>query len=254
MLAIGELCVDLVGDHHDVRAPQHLGDGLQVLPAHNAAGGVVGEGQHQDLGPGGDGGAQLLGRKAEFVFRLGLHIDRSAPRHAGQRTVAHKGGHRHDDLVPGVHHTPQRQVDALASAHGDDDLAGKVIPELEAPLQVGGDLPPQLGHAGVGGIFGKALLQRVDARVPDVPGGDEIRLADPQGDGVLHLLQDVEELSDTGGLHLLDAAGENGIVIHVKISSLSCCSCFSKIRCFSLYFFRIKWVAVPVTSSMVASR
>ena len=66
-----------------------------------------------------------------------------------------------------------------AAPHGDQDLAGMIVPQVEVALQIGGDLPPELEHPGVGGIFGVAPLQGVDARVPDVPGRDEIGLADP---------------------------------------------------------------------------
>ena len=254
MLSIGELGIDLVGEDHDTGVPQHLGHGLQVLALHDAAGGVVGEGQHQHLGPGGDGRAQLLGGEAEFILRLGLHIDGGAAGHGGQRPVADKGGDGNDDLIPRIDHAAQGQVDGLAAAHGDNDLMGKVVLEMEAAVQIGRNLPAQLGHAGVGGVLCKSLFQGVDARVPDVPGRDKVRLADSQRDCVLHLLQDVKEPADSRRFDVLDALGQNGIIVHEKISSLSCSSCFLKIRCFSLYFFRMKWVAVPVTPSSGARR
>ena len=40
--AVGELSVDLVRQDKDICAPQHLGDGLQIFPAHDTAGWVVG--------------------------------------------------------------------------------------------------------------------------------------------------------------------------------------------------------------------
>ena len=49
--AVGELGVYLVREHHDVCAAQHLGNGLQVFPAHHGAAGVAREGQHQQLRP-----------------------------------------------------------------------------------------------------------------------------------------------------------------------------------------------------------
>ncbi|MPM54681.1 hypothetical protein SDC9_101460 [bioreactor metagenome] len=88
-------------------------------------------------------------------------------------------------------------------------------------MHVGGDLPPQLGHAGIGGILGKALLQGIYARVSDVPGGDEIRLADAQRNSVLHFLQNVKKPADTRGRNLLNPPRQYGLVIHTKINSLS---------------------------------
>ena len=99
------------------------------------------------------------------------------------------------------------------------------------------DLPPELEHAGVGGVFGVAPLQRVDARVPDVPGRDEVGLTDTQGDGVGHLLQNVKELPDAGGLDALDLLVQDLVVVHTKMYSLSSGSWGRNTRCFSLYFF-----------------
>ena len=92
-----------------------------------------------------------------------------------------------------------------------------------------------------------APLQGIDARVPDVPGGDEVGLADAQGDGVGHLLQNVKELADARGLDPLDALVQDVFIVHTKIYSLSSGSWGRNTRCFSLYFFKMKWVAVPVT-------
>ena len=169
------------------------------------------------------------------MLRLQFQIHRRSARHGGQRAVAHKGRHRHDDLVPRVEQAAQRQVDGLASAHGDNDLFGKIILQVEAAVQVGRNFPAQLGHTGVSGVLGEALFQGVDPGVPDVPGGNKIRLPDAQRDGVFHLLQNIEKPADAGGLYVLDAFGQKRIVVHEKIHSFACCSCFSKIRCFSLY-------------------
>ena len=219
--AIGELGVDLVGDHHDVRAPQHLGQGLQILPAHHAAGGVVGIGQHQQLCAGGDGRAQLVGGEAEVVLGLGLHRHGHAVGHGGERAVAHKGGSGDDDLVPHLQQAAEAQVQPLAAAHGDQNLADGGVLQVEPALHVPGDLPAQVAEAGVGGVFGKALLQRVDTRVPDVPGGLKVGLAHPQGDAVGHAVQQVEVFADAGGGDGLDAAADQLIVVHQSNTNLS---------------------------------
>ncbi|MPM54682.1 hypothetical protein SDC9_101461 [bioreactor metagenome] len=127
MLPVGQLAVDFIGDHHDIGAAQHLGNGLQVPPTHNAAGGVAGEGQQHGLGFGCDGSAQLLGGQPKFVLGLKLHIHRRASGHGDQRPVADKGGHRDNHLVPGIDEAAEGQVQRLAAAHGHENLAGKVI-------------------------------------------------------------------------------------------------------------------------------
>ncbi|MPM59556.1 hypothetical protein SDC9_106400 [bioreactor metagenome] len=79
--------------------------------------------------------------------------------------------------------------------------------KIKPARQIRGDFPPQLRHAGVGGVTGKALFQRINARVPDVPGGDKVRLAHAQGDGVLHFLQNIKKSADTGWLRLKNPLG-----------------------------------------------
>ena len=111
--------------------PRHLGDGLQILTAHDRAGGVVGKGSTTAL---------VLGVMA-FLSSSGVRRnsslpgsppERGAPRHGDQRSVAHEGRHGHDDLVAGVHQAADGQVDALAAAHGDHYLAGEIVPQAEA--------------------------------------------------------------------------------------------------------------------------
>ncbi len=74
--------------------------------------GLEGEGEHQHLGLGGDGGLQLLRRQAELVLCLQLHIDRDTACHLGERSVAHKGRNGDDDLIPGVKQHPQGEISA----------------------------------------------------------------------------------------------------------------------------------------------
>ena len=205
MLAVGELGIDLVGYHHNIGAPQHLRQGLKVLPVHDAAGGVVGEGEHQNLGAGSDGGFQLLGGEAELVFHLGLHVHGYAVNHGHQGPIAHEGGGGDDDLVPRLQQTAEGQIQALTAAHGDQGLADGLILQVKPPLQIAADGPAQVGESGVGGVLGKALFQGVDARIPDVPGGLEVRLSHAQGDGVVHLRHDVKVFPNAGGRHFLNA-------------------------------------------------
>ena len=220
-LAVGQLGIDLIGDHHDLRVPQHLGQSLQVLPLHNAAGGVGGEGQHQRLGAGGNGGLQLLRRQAELVLCLQLHIDRDTPRHLGERSVADKGWDGDDNLVPRVQQHPQGEIQRLAAPYCDQDLAGVVVFQAEPAVQIAGDLPPQLRHARVGGIFGVPPLQGIDTRISDVPGCHKVGFPDAQGNGVLHLLQNIKKLPNARGLDALDLLIQDRLIIHTKIYSLS---------------------------------
>ena len=57
---VSQFAVNLVGDDDEVALAGEGGDVLEVGPAHNGAGGVVGEIEHQDLGAGGDLGLEHL--------------------------------------------------------------------------------------------------------------------------------------------------------------------------------------------------
>ena len=159
MLAVGELSVNFIGDHHDVGSPQNFGDGLQVLSGHNAAGGIAREGKDQNFCLRRNGAFQLPGGEAELILGLELQIYGGASGHRGQRTVAHEGGDGDDHLVAGIEHAAQRQINSLAAADRNNNLMGKIVVQVEAAGQIGGDLPAQLSHAGVAGVLGKALFQ-----------------------------------------------------------------------------------------------
>ena len=218
MVAVVQLGVDFIRENHDVGIPQHLGNGLQVLPLHHRAGGVAGEGHDEQLGLGGDGRLQLGGGEAELVFRLQRHRHRHAAGEGGDGLIAHKAGLGDDDLVAGGHQAADAHVNGLAAAHRDQDLAQRVVGKAEPPVHIGGDLLPQLLHTGVGGVAGLALLQALDARVPDAPGGLEVRLAHAQADAVVHFGGDVEKFTDARGPHFGGRRGNQTAVIHHSVA------------------------------------
>ena len=202
-------------------------------------------------------GVMAAGGQPELVFSLGFDEHRHAAHQLHDGAVAHEGGHRDDHLVPLVHDGPHGDVDAFAAAHGHHHLARGVVAQAEAAQHIFGNLPAQLHQTGVGGVLGEALLQRVDARVPYVPGRDEVGLAHAQGNGVagIHVFKQVEELADARGGDALYAGRKRGFIVDHTNNTLSSCSGSLVYRwCFSLYFFSMKWVAVPVTPSMTASR
>ena len=164
---------------------------------------------------------QLLRRQAELVFRLGLNDDGHAPRHFRDGDVTDKAGLGDEDLIPGLDQRAHAQVDGLAAPHGDQHFALGIILHIVMALQIIGDLRPQLEEAPVGGVAGAPLFQALDARLPNVPGGVEIRLSHGKGDHVVHLVGDVEKFPDAGGLDLADRAVYQRIIINHKGCSLS---------------------------------
>ena len=209
----GELGVNLVGEHQYIVPQHHRDNRLQVLLFHNGPGGVVGVGEDQELGAGGDGRLQGLRGQAEAILRPGDNGDGDAPRQPGDGVVADKAGLRNKHLVSGVQAGPDAQVDGLASPHRHQHLPF-LVGEVKAAGQVGGNLPAQLQKPGVGGVPGAALFQGFDARPADGVGGLEVRLPHPQGDDPLHGGGQVKEPPDAGGLQLLGPPGKDVGVIH----------------------------------------
>ena len=183
-------------------ALHHPGHRFQIAAAHDGAGGVVGVGHNEELCLVRDLLLQLLLRQAELVFRFGLDDHRHAPRHFRNGHIAHKAGFGDQHLVPGLNQRAHAQVNGLAAAHGHKDLRLGVVFHMVMALHKVGDLRPQLEEPPVGGIAGAAFFQALNARLPNVPGGVEVRLSHRQGDHVVHLVGNVEEFPDARGLDL----------------------------------------------------
>jgi hypothetical protein len=112
-----------------------------------------------------------------------------------------------DDLVAGVAGRPQREVDRLRRADGDQDLVLGRVADAVAALEVGRDGATQLERPVVAGVVGAALAQALDARLDHVARRVEVRLPDAQADHVVHGRRDVEEPADAGRRDAADALG-----------------------------------------------
>ena len=218
---VGQLGVNFIRQDDDVGTPQHLGDSLQILPAHDGAGGVVGERHNQQFGPGGDGLAEGLGVEPELILLPAGQMDRHAPRQGGDGVIADKAGLGDDDLIAGGDQGADAHVDGLAAAHRHQNLVHGVVVEIHPALQVAGNFHPQLLQAGVGGVFGVAHLQGLNAGLPDGPGGFEVGLAHAQTDALGHLGGQVEKFADAGRTHGRGGRRNQLIIVHHSTHSLS---------------------------------
>ena len=101
-----------------------------------------------------------------------------------------------DDLVAGVDRRPQGEVDGLRRADGDEDLAGRVVADAVAALEVVGDRLPQLERAVVARVVGPLGAEARDPGLDDLGRRGEVGLPHPEADDVLHRRRDVEEAPD----------------------------------------------------------
>ena len=245
--AVGELGVNFVGDDEKIVLFDERDDGFELLLRHDAARGVVGIGEDDRLGAGGDRLFERFGREDEAVLRAAAdgHGRAAAQLHDGRvRDVGRVGD---QDLIADVAHRAEGKIDALARPHRDDDVLGGIF-HRKALFQVPRDEGAQLLKPAVARVLREAALQRADARRTHLPRGDEVGLADAEGDGVGHMLDDVEIFADAAGLQRLGAGIEK--VPHGWMESLPR-GCFFVMAPSILYFLRMKCVAVEMTQSKV---
>ena len=142
------------------------------------------------------------------------HVHRHAAGEGRDRLIADEARLGDDDLIPGLYQCADAHINGLAAAHGDEDFLGRVVFQAHPAVEVVGDLGPQLLQTGVGGIAGAAMLEALDAGLPDGPRGLEVRLADAEADALGHLGGKVEKFADAGGPHGGGGRRDQSIIIH----------------------------------------
>ncbi|OQC69018.1 MAG: hypothetical protein BWX50_01081 [Euryarchaeota archaeon ADurb.Bin009] len=193
---VGELGIDLVADEEEVVVDQDIGDCAPICLRHHPAGGVVREVCYQNLRPGSDTLHERIGRQPELVLRPAGHGHRDTAGEGDTRGVGDVARFCHQHLVARVGDGADGDIGRLRDAAGHDDLLVGIVACPKAGIEVAADSPAELGRPLVRCIGGRPLLDGVDGRLTDAPGGHEVRFADAQGYDVLHRLGDIEELPD----------------------------------------------------------
>ncbi len=83
-----------------------------------------------------------------------------------------------DDLIAGIEHRRQRQIERLRDADGDQHFAAGVVFNAVTQTQVVGDGAAQLDRPRVGGVVRVAVLDGAQAGLQDRRRGDEVGFAD----------------------------------------------------------------------------
>ena len=205
VLTVGQSAVHIVAQDKDGLVLEDGVDGVQGLLGVDAAGGIVGGGQDDGLGPVGDGGLQFLRHDLEVVVLCGQG-DRHTALQLDQRLIQAEGRGGDDDLVPWVQDGGEGGEQRLRGAHRQDDLTGGVVEAMGLSLEFGDGLQ-RVGIAVAGGIVGIVGVQSGLGGLLDDVGGVQIRLADGQGAGAGGIPHQIGELPDAGQLH-----AHNGIV------------------------------------------
>ena len=101
-----------------------------------------------------------------------------------------------EDLVAGVQHGAQQDVEGFGDADGAEDLGLGVVFRAVVTGDVAGDLLAELLGAAVVRVGRATFLEGSDRGLADVVRRDEVRLADAERHRVLHLGDDGEEVAD----------------------------------------------------------
>ena len=91
---------------------------------------------------------------------------------------------------------------------------------METALIIGSHRLAQLHQACVGGVFRVPIHQGLDAYVADMGRRGEIRLANAEGDHIIHLCHNIEKAADARGLNLLNFGIEQVLIVHIRFPPL----------------------------------
>ena len=198
VVRIDQGAVHVVAEDEDGLVLQNAVNGVQGFLGVDASGGVVGRGEDNGPGPGGDGRLQGLGVDLEAVVLRGQGHGH-APAELGDGFVEAEGRRGDDDLIPGVQHGGQADKQALRGPDGQDDFIGRIA-EAVGPLLKFGDGLQHVGVAVAGGIVGVVPVQGGLGGLLDHVGGVLVRLADGQGTGAGGVPHQEGETADAGQL------------------------------------------------------
>ena len=113
-----------------------------------------------------------------------------------------------NDFITGVEHRPQSQVQSLAHTDRHQDLRLRIVADAEVLLDVVRNALAQFQQTQVGSVLGATPFQRVNRRLTNVPRGGEIWLSDPQRNDARGVLDEFEEVSNTGARNPRDVVGD----------------------------------------------
>jgi hypothetical protein len=207
-LRIGKFGVNLVRDDEQVVLAADGGDFFQLRRGHDAAGGIAGEIDQQHFRLRRDGGAKRIRAELEFILLARGDGDGLSIRERDARTVGDVAWFVIKHLVAGIQDGAQGEIERLGNADGDEHFGRGIVPKFVVARDVIRDGRAQGEQAEVGGVTGFPALERVDGGLADVPGGDEIGLADAERDDALHGLHDLEKIADAGARDVAHMIGD----------------------------------------------
>ena len=199
---VDQLAVDLVREDDEVVLEDDGRELFEVALLHDGAGGVVGEGDEDRFGAGGDRLRDLIDVELELVLDEALHADGGGAGEGDEGRIAHEARLGDEHLVAGSAHCPEGGVERLGRADCDDDLACGIVVHADETIEIFAYGFAQLHEPRICGVLRLTLEDAVDGSLTEGAGGDEVGLADAERNAVLSGGSDLEKLPDAGRLHV----------------------------------------------------
>ena len=134
--SIGQLSINLIGDHEQVMFLHDLCDLFQIFPLHDRSGRVIWKWEHQKLGLGGQLLKKLFRGQAELVLLLQLDHHRYAVCQHCAGQIGYIAGLGDQYLIPRVDHSPHSDIYGFAAAHCHHDLRICIIGHVTSAAQI----------------------------------------------------------------------------------------------------------------------
>ena len=154
-----ESAVDLIREDVKVVFPDDRCNRPEILSCHDRARRIVRIGQHQNFGLRRDCLLECLRREAEFILFRQPDDDRLCIRQDRAWLVRNIRRLRDQDLVAGIDHRPEHEIDRLGSADSDENFLHRIIGKPLVTFQFLRNRFPELLKAGIRRVKRASLLE-----------------------------------------------------------------------------------------------
>ncbi len=183
-VAIGEMLVNVVGEHPDVRVThEDIGQRLEFRPRIGSAGRIGRRIEDHPARPGRDRRLEVGGCELEAPLRRARHDHGRSFGKQHDFRIGNPIRSRDDDLISRTDACHERVIDDLLPPGADDDLVTLITQAVLAP-EFAGDRVFQRGRSIHGRVFGLTARDRGGRRRLDVVRGVEIGLAGNEAENI----------------------------------------------------------------------
>ena len=140
----------------------------------------------------------------ELILIFEINYNGLAASQTYTRYVGYVARLRDYDFVPWIKHGTECKVDSFGTTNSDYCFCSWIIGNVIFSFIPFTDFFSKFDKSRIRCVVGLASLERIDSLVYNMPRGIKIWFASTERDSIWHLAYDVEELSDSRRLHILN--------------------------------------------------